>query len=437
MRFSIVIPTRNRAAYLRHCLITCLAQDEPADEIVVCDNSTPEHATQTAQTVADLANDRVTYLPPPSAPLNMTDNWNRAITSATGDYLTVLGDDDAILPACVRIARICATRYDFDAFRWGWAFYYWPCFRYRGLAGRGFTPLPDNSDSVVVRRVHCLRLLQGVVNGRVPYVELPMLYNSFVHRRVIAALSTDGAAPLDALSPDIYSGIAVAASARHVIATEFPLAIAGQSSASNGAAFENQDSKSEIAKDFLRLNETQRIGAPRGTVAVGKLSLGVTDAFVRFRERYPARVAHVYQRPRALAAWQANDLGAMDREVDPASRNQAGYLDLVKHFKAVPFSARTIRRAYAAGLSRNTDGDIPTPGVHSQQLFFEGSTFQAEDIGAVAKALGSIVGSPRHVVPGWRLKPFAKRILSRWCPPILKDALFALGRRLGIDPGNK
>lgn len=434
MRFSIVIPTRNRPEYLRHCLQTCLAQEEAADEILVCDNSSPELAAQTERVVIESGAAVVRYLPPDGRPLNMTDNWNRALSHVTGDYVTVIGDDDGLLPACVRVAKACANRFRCDAIRWGWAFYHWPCFKYCGLANRGFVPLPTNSDTAAFQRVSTKPLLQRVVNGRAPYVALPMLYNAFVHRRVLQAIQADSSPLLDALSPDIYSGLAIAAIAADVLTTDFPLAIAGQSGASNGAAHENQDRTSAIADDFVRLNEAQRIGQLRGTIPVGKLSLAVTDAFVRLKDRVPNRLAGIEQRPRCLAFWQASDLGEMDRSL-PHSGDTEAYQQLVDHFRGVPLAASAIRRGYAAGHARSPD--YPPNGIHSQQLFFDATTFGAVTVSDVATILTGVVGSPRHVVSGWGMKPRLKHFLNRWAPPAVKDGVFEMGRRLGINPGNQ
>ena len=434
MRFSVIIPTRNRAAYLQHCIQSCLTQEESADEILVCDNSSPEQAAHTQRVVNDFSSFNVRYLPPDARPLNMTDNWNRAIQAAVGDYVTVLGDDDGLTPACVRIAKTCARRFDCDAFRWGWAFYHWPCFKYRNLAGRGFTPLPGNSDTAVVQRMRSMHVLRRVVNGAAPYVSLPMLYNSFVHRRVLDRIAADGQPLLDAQCPDIYSGVAIAAMSHDVLSTDFPLAIAGQSSASNGAAHENKDRCSDVANDFLQLNESQRIGHLQGTVAVGKLSLAVTDAYVRFKSRLPDQMRTIRQSRRRLAYWQASDLGELDRDAAPAPRDDAAYRLLLAHYSGVPFSTAAIRRGYEAGRTRWRD--YPSNGIHSDQLFFDASTFHASNVSEVARSLGAIVGSPPHVVPGWGLKPRLKFLLTRWAPPAVKDLAFDMGRWLRIDPGN-
>lgn len=96
-RFSIVVPTRNRPETLRHSLATCLDQDFDDYEILVSDNSDPAAAAQVAEIVAVAASSRIRYLPP-ERPLAMSANWERGLSQVRGEYVTVLGDDDGLMP---------------------------------------------------------------------------------------------------------------------------------------------------------------------------------------------------------------------------------------------------------------------------------------------------------------------------------------------------
>src|SRR5262245_30208092 len=93
-RFSVVIPTRERAGTLRHSLRTCLEQDFDDYEIVVCDNCS---STATRQVVDEADSPRVRYVRA-DRPLAMSANWELAVAAARGEYVTVLGDDDGLLP---------------------------------------------------------------------------------------------------------------------------------------------------------------------------------------------------------------------------------------------------------------------------------------------------------------------------------------------------
>lgn len=97
-RFSVVIPTRERAHTLRHSLRTCLDQDFEDYEVVVCDNySSPA----TREVVEEANSPRVRYVRAPE-PLAMSHNWELALSHAAGEYVTILGDDDALLSHALR-----------------------------------------------------------------------------------------------------------------------------------------------------------------------------------------------------------------------------------------------------------------------------------------------------------------------------------------------
>src|SRR4051794_15241066 len=97
-RFSIVIPTRERATTLRFALQTCLNQQFTDYEIVVCDNaSSPatRHVVEQAQSrsIRYVRSERL---------LPMSDNWDLAISNAQGEYILILGDDDGLMPYALR-----------------------------------------------------------------------------------------------------------------------------------------------------------------------------------------------------------------------------------------------------------------------------------------------------------------------------------------------
>ena len=93
-RFSVVIPTRERADTLRFALQTCLVQDYKDYEIVVCDNCS---SAATKEVVDSFASPRIVYHRSPT-PLSMGDNWNLAYRLTRGQYITYIGDDDGLMP---------------------------------------------------------------------------------------------------------------------------------------------------------------------------------------------------------------------------------------------------------------------------------------------------------------------------------------------------
>src|SRR6056297_1629920 len=94
MLISIVIPTRDRAQYLRHSLATSTAIPDPNIEIVVSDNASVD---ETRKVVSEAQDPRVRYVNT-GARVSMRQNFEFAFHQSKGDYLIYFGDDDGILP---------------------------------------------------------------------------------------------------------------------------------------------------------------------------------------------------------------------------------------------------------------------------------------------------------------------------------------------------
>jgi hypothetical protein len=113
-RFSIVIPTRNRANLLRYALESALGQQVDDFEIVVSDN----HSSDGTREIAEVARDpRVRYVRTPTD-LSMPDSWEFALSHARGDFVTYLCDDDALCPSTLARADEVLRRDGADVVGW-------------------------------------------------------------------------------------------------------------------------------------------------------------------------------------------------------------------------------------------------------------------------------------------------------------------------------
>lgn len=89
-RFSIVIPTRNRAGLLRLALATTVRQRFRDLEVVVSDNWSED---ETRRVVEELDDGRVRYVRPDRA-LVQPDHFDFAVAQARGEWVFVYADDD-------------------------------------------------------------------------------------------------------------------------------------------------------------------------------------------------------------------------------------------------------------------------------------------------------------------------------------------------------
>jgi glycosyltransferase involved in cell wall biosynthesis len=100
-RFSIVIPTYNRADLLRQAVGSALEQAGYEDfEVVVVDDCSTDATWDFLQSI-DARRLRVARN---DQRLGMTGNWNKAIRASTGDLIYILQDDDIALPRLLSVA---------------------------------------------------------------------------------------------------------------------------------------------------------------------------------------------------------------------------------------------------------------------------------------------------------------------------------------------
>ena len=94
MKFSVLLPTRNRLEYLRYAVETVRRQNYSDWEIVVSDNDSEDDIKGY---IAGLRDTRIHYFRTDRL-IPVTDNWNCALRQSDGDYVVMLGDDDGLLP---------------------------------------------------------------------------------------------------------------------------------------------------------------------------------------------------------------------------------------------------------------------------------------------------------------------------------------------------
>jgi glycosyltransferase involved in cell wall biosynthesis len=94
MKFSVLLPTRNGGPYLKNCINSILGQGFEDLELIISDNANTDN---TAEIIENYKSDSRVKILKLDTPINVTDNWNNALFSATGDYVMMMGDDDLLL----------------------------------------------------------------------------------------------------------------------------------------------------------------------------------------------------------------------------------------------------------------------------------------------------------------------------------------------------
>jgi len=93
MKFSVLLPTRNRLKYLKYAVASVLAQNYDQWEIIISDNDSEDNIAQYIESLNDA---RIKYFRTEKF-VSVTENWNNALSYSSGEYVIMLGDDDILL----------------------------------------------------------------------------------------------------------------------------------------------------------------------------------------------------------------------------------------------------------------------------------------------------------------------------------------------------
>ena len=277
-RFSIVVPTRERAETLHFALLTILDQDFDDYEIVVHDNCS---SPATREVVERHQSDKIKYFRS-DAPLAMTDSWERALSFAKGEYVMVIGDDDGLLPHALRILQQLLTSLSLPIIRWSRVSYHWPNHLFPVKRNSLKIPTGNNAYFIPGRA-----MIKMVVEQEMPFQNLPMLYNSVVHRDLIAAIRQKCGRVFLSAVPDLASGYALAYESKRYLSIESPMSIGGTSGKSNGLATLGRVQSgggSEVAEDYARLNGMAGLAPHRKLPAIDLMAVIVADPFCHVKD---------------------------------------------------------------------------------------------------------------------------------------------------------
>lgn len=229
MRISIVIPTRERAVYLRHSLATATAIDDDALEIIVSDNASTDETEAVVRAAAD---PRVRYLNT-GRRLSMRQNFEFALCHVTGDYVVYFGDDDGILPGQFPILRRIVEDSRPDALGWDFPVYGWPVPGYGNRVGG--VRLARHAVFGAPRDLDVSARLRAVEAGRLDRLPpLPALYHGCMSRDFLRRIShADGTCFL-ARSPDTWINFRAIQHGGRFLHCNHPFSINGHSPASTG-----------------------------------------------------------------------------------------------------------------------------------------------------------------------------------------------------------
>jgi glycosyltransferase involved in cell wall biosynthesis len=251
MKFSVLLPTRNGAKYLKTCIQSILNQSYDDMELIVFDNANTDGS---GLIIESFSNDNRMKHYKSQTVVSVTENWNNALNKSSGDYVLMIGDDDYLLPGFFKKLELIIERNNepdgitFNGYSFVYpgvikdsktSFYSDPHFQYEEYLDREKL-LPNYFLKSIVKSMFSFR-------PRVPLNALPHLWS----RKVINRLEGD---LFRAPYPDHFALNSLLLEAKSWVFSPEKLYIVGVTPKSYGTlVFDSQEQ--EKAKNYLGIDD--------------------------------------------------------------------------------------------------------------------------------------------------------------------------------------
>lgn len=246
MKFTVIIPVKNRANYLYHTLQTCTIQDYQNFEVIVSDDGSTDNLRQVVEE-ASRKDPRIKYVSPNNGlGVGMRDNFEFALSLVKEGYVIALGGDDGLLPHSItKMAAILAET--------GQSVISWPAPTYI-YPGAGI----DTGQLILYTNFGRLKKGHTILTTK-DFLERQAVNLSYASDLFSPMFYVKGAVSIDLVNkvkarssenrfyvcptPDGYSGIVIAGEIDTYAYSHEPLSIFGLSSSSQGMNYLSSDEK--------------------------------------------------------------------------------------------------------------------------------------------------------------------------------------------------
>lgn len=244
-RFTVLIPTKNRADYLHHTLRTCTMQDYENLVIIVSDDGSTDH-TRDIVHEASRQDPRIKYLKNGMNP-GMRDNFEFALNQAESGFVMALGGDDGLMPGGISGMKDALQSTGLELLSWAAPLYTYP--NVRGPDGQLLLYHPKK-DKIINSQAFLER--QAIHLNYLADVEAPMSYVKGVAStqlvKKVQSRSKEGRF-YSCPTPDGYSGIVLAGEVNQFAFSGKPFALYGLSPTSQGLNYLANDEKAKRHSD--------------------------------------------------------------------------------------------------------------------------------------------------------------------------------------------
>ena len=228
IKYSIVIPTRNRGEYLPYAIKSVL--DSPRDdiELIVSNNFSTDN---TSEILSKITDPRLKVVGP-NLSLPMAGHYEFAISHAKGKWITILGDDDAVMPYIFETLDKHIKKYpQIDIISSVRSYFFW-----KGCEDL-YGDIVVNYTSKQKTKIRSTKKdLMLVLKGLKSCFDMPQLYTTCIIKRSLykEIKTNSNGCFYHSIIPDMYSIVAICLSRDEYLRLEEPLFWVGTSNRSLG-----------------------------------------------------------------------------------------------------------------------------------------------------------------------------------------------------------
>ena len=279
-KYSVIIPTRERADTLYHTLRTMVEQSYDNLQIIVSDNCSQDN---TQEVVKSFSDPRLKYFNTGTR-ISMSGNFEFGLSQVKEGFVMFIGDDDGLLPEAIQQVDKIVEETGMRAVTSGIAQYVWPNHPSDRLRNTMSWSIRNN---VEIR--NSSEWIKNVLSFKPLYTfGLPGMYGGFVHMDVVSAMKKDGRF-FRSQTPDAYSAFASAVELKEYAFAHRPFVLHGASGRSNGASYFHKQDKAESEKFFqentIPFHPMLRV-CPSFHVIASETFLQLKDAFPEKTSQY-------------------------------------------------------------------------------------------------------------------------------------------------------
>ncbi len=250
MKFTLIIPTKNRPNTAIKAVQSGTMSRYKDIEIIVTDGSDDDSL---GKKIKQLKDPRIKYFHHTKS-LSMKDNWEFGVSKATGDYVSVIGDDDALMPDGFLFAAEIIRLSSANVLHCNSPNYKWP--DYPLVNRRNFIGLKLPT---TVEKVSSLKqTLLKAYEFKSRFGTGPGIYHGIIGKKFLNELKSKRGSYFIDENPDFDSGFCTLLYAESFLKVSYPIFLSGQSAASNSGAMHTKAVYHKGLTNFLEDSSSKR-----------------------------------------------------------------------------------------------------------------------------------------------------------------------------------